>query len=167
VQIAFQSGVARLAVSFDEQFPDVTLAFCGDQEAQWLRLPQGVVLLLEAVSECTLRLGYAEQCPVHQDLLLHWLMGLHLVRHPVGAEARLIALFQLLVIHFGIRRADGYLLPFSLSHSRLAELIGTTRSTVTRQINVLRRQGDLNLDQSQGLLLAATLIEHQPIPNLH
>jgi hypothetical protein len=166
VQIACEQGVARLAVGFDDTFPEVTLAFCGDPEGQWLRLPQGVMLMLEAVSPCNLRLHYAEHCPEHHDLLMQWLIALHLVRHPVGTEPRLVALFQLLVMHFGIRRSDGYLLPFSIAHSRLAELIGATRSTVTRQINGLRQQGDLQLTGSGGLLFSDRLIEQKPIPRL-
>jgi hypothetical protein len=159
--------VARLAVGFDENYPEVTLAFCGDPEGQWLRLPQGVMLMLEAVIPCSLRLYYAEQCPVHNDLLMQWLIALHLVRHPVGTEARLGALFQLLVMHFGIRRSDGYLLPFAIAHARLAELIGTTRSTVTRQMNALRQQGDLQVVGTVGLLFSDTLIEHKPLPRLY
>ena len=87
-------------------------------------------------------------------------MDLHLVRHPVGAEARLIALFQLLVSRFGIRRGDGYFLPFPLGHSRIAELIGATRSTVTRQLTILKDQKDLYLNETDGkLLFSARLIE--------
>jgi hypothetical protein len=167
VQIACEQGVARLAVCFDQHYPEVTLAFCGDREGQWLRLPQGVMLMLEAVAPCQLRLRYAEHCPVHHDLLMQWLIALHLVRHPVGTEARLVALFQLLVMHFGIRRGDGYLLPFAMAHSRLAELIGATRSTVTRQINGLRQQGELSVAESGGLLFSDSLIEHKPLPRLY
>jgi hypothetical protein len=166
VQIACEQGVARLAVGFDQHYPEVTLAFCGDREGQWLRLPQGVMLMLEAVAPCNLRLRYAEHCPVHHDLLMQWLIALHLVRHPVGTEARLVALFQLLVMHFGIRRGDGYLLPFAIAHSRLAELIGATRSTVTRQINGLRQQGELSVAENGGLLFRDNLIEHKPLPQL-
>jgi hypothetical protein len=40
VQIASDQGVARLAVCFDQHYPEVTLAFCGNREGQWLRLPR-------------------------------------------------------------------------------------------------------------------------------
>lgn len=122
--------MARLAVGFDAQFQDVTLAFCGDPEGQWL-------------------------------------IALQLVRHPVGTEARLVALFQLLVMQFGIRRSDGYLLPFTIPHSRLAELIGATRSTVTRQINALRQQDELRLWEDGAVLFSDRLIEQKPLPRLY
>lgn len=165
VQITCQGGMARITASLDATCADITLAFCGGGDGQWLRLPQGV-LLLEAVKDCQLHLHYADTCPVHHDLLMQWLMALHLVRHPVGAEARLIALFQLLVMHFGIRRSDGYLLPLAIAHSRMAELIGATRSTVTRQINMLRQQGSLSVDAAGSFLLSADLIETNPLPRL-
>jgi hypothetical protein len=166
VQIACEQGVVRLAVNFDENYQEITLAFCGDPEGQWMRLPQGIVVMVEAVSACSLRLHYAEQCPVHSDLLMQWLLALHLVRHPVGTEARLVALVQLLVMHFGIRRSDGYLLPLAFSHARLAELIGATRSTVTRQINTLRQRGKLSVTANGSLLFSDDLIEGTPLPRL-
>ena len=117
-------------------------------------------------------------CSLHRPRLecSHWaskralplpLIALHLVRHPVGTEARLVALFQLLVMQFGIRRSDGYLLPFTIPHSRLAELIGATRSTVTRQINALRQQGDLRISSDDGLMFGDSLIEDNPLPRLY
>ena len=107
------------------------------------------------------------QITCHQGLMLmQWLIALHLVRHPVGTEARLVALFQLLVMQFGIRRSDGYLLPFTIPHSRLAELIGATRSTVTRQINALRQQSELQLWEDGAVLFSDRLIEQKPPPCL-
>lgn len=85
----------------------------------------------------------------------------------MGTEARLVALFQLLVMQFGIRRSDGYLLPFTIPHSRLAELIGATRSTVTRQINALRQQGDLQLWEDGAVLFSDRLIEQKILPRLY
>jgi CRP-like cAMP-binding protein len=125
------------------------------------------MLMLEAVSSCSLRLQYTEHCPVHHDLLMQWLIALHLVRHPVGTEARLVALFQLLVMQFGIRRSDGYLLPFTIPHSRLAELIGAIRSTVTLQINALRQQDELRLWEDGAVLFSDRLIEQKPLPRLY
>ncbi len=141
--------------------PDVTLAFCGAQdESFWVRLPVETNFLLEALTETFLEINYFEDSKSEDDLLCKWMFDLHLVRHPVGADARLIALLKLLVNHFGIRRGDGYFLPFSLGHARMAELIGTTRSTVTRQISILRKQHDLQIIDPEGsFLLSARLVE--------
>ncbi|CAI8173988.1 MAG: Uncharacterised protein [Prochlorococcus marinus str. MIT 9215] len=163
LRLFFQHGVARLSGSFGDQYSDITLAFCGDPEGGWLRLPDDSNFLLEALTESSVELHYADQCPVDQDLVSQWLFDLHLVRHPVGSEARLVSLLQLLVSRFGIRRGDGYLLPFSLGHARMAELIGATRSTVTRQITILRKQDDLQFSDPEGsFLLSVRLMEASP-----
>ena len=160
VRLAFLNGIARVSGSFGSSFKDITLAFCGDLENNWISLPKDSHLLLEALTEASIEIDYQNKCPLQHDLMWQWLFDLHLVRHPVGSEARLISLLQLLVSHFGIRRGDGYFLPFALGHARIAELIGATRSTVTRQITMLRQQDDLCLNNSNGcFLLSARLIE--------
>tara|TARA_Y100001968_G_scaffold318264_1_gene348258 strand:+ start:297 stop:986 length:690 start_codon:yes stop_codon:yes gene_type:complete len=160
VRLTFHEGIARLSGSFGNTFPDVTLAFCGNDESSWIRLPNESNLLLEALNDCQIDFQYEKSCPLHHDLMSQWLFDLHLVRHPVGSEARIVSLFQLLVSRFGIRRGDGYFLPFALGHSRIAELIGATRSTVTRQITILRQQKDLYLKEPEGeFLLSARLME--------
>ena len=165
VRLRFSEGVARLACSFGELFPDITLAFCGEQEVKWLSLPFQNNFILEAMSCSSLELQYQDHCLLEQDLIWEWLFDLHLVRHPVGAEARVAALLQLLVNRFGIRRSDGYLLPFALGHARMAELIGATRSTVTRQITLLRQQSDLSVCEASGrFVLSARVIETMPTP---
>lgn len=160
LRLSFQHGVARLSGSFGDHLPDVTLAFCGEHEAGWLRLPEDNSFFIEALTHSSFEFHHSDHCPIEQDLLWNWLFDLHLVRHPVGAEARLVALLQLLVSRFGIRRGDGYLLPMPLAHARIAELIGATRSTVTRQISLLRRLNHLQLIDPDGIfLLSERLVE--------
>ena len=85
------------------------------------------------------------------------------MRQLIGAEARLIALFQLLVEEFGFRHKETYSLPFWLSHARLAEIISTSRGTVTRQITYLRKSMDLSLATDQGsLVISSRLMEMRP-----
>ena len=163
VRLFFQQGIARISGSFGDHFPDITLAFCGDSESSWIRLPDCSNFLLEALTNSSIGLHYADNCPKEQDLLWDWLFDFHLVRHPVGAEARLVALLKLLIGRFGIRRSEGYELPFPLGHARMAELIGATRSTVTRQITLFRNKNDLQLIEPGGtFLLSARLIESTP-----
>ena len=103
VRLFFQQGIARISGSFGDHFPDITLAFCGDSESSWIRLPDCSNFLLEALTNSSIGLHYADNCPKEQDLLWDWLFDFHLVRHPVGAEARLVALLKLLISRFGIR----------------------------------------------------------------
>lgn len=154
------SGYARFSGSFGEPFSDVTLGFCGGLDSSCINLPPDTNLLLEALIDLSIEFTYLSDTKNQSDLLWQWLLDLHLVRHPVGAESRLNALFQLLVSRFGTKTLEGYSLPFGLGHSRIAELIGTTRSTVTRLITNLRHQHDLYLCESPcGFKLSERLIE--------
>ncbi|MFM1812969.1 MAG: hypothetical protein RLZZ336_1907 [Cyanobacteriota bacterium] len=119
--------------------------------------------MLEAITPVKLSLDYLPSCPPEADLIYEWLLELHLVRHPIGAETRLNKLLQLLVNHFGIRQAEGYCLPFMLSHNRLAEMIGTTRSTATRQLNHLKHNGLIAVSkQVNSMSLSTEFMQTMP-----
>lgn len=119
--------------------------------------------MLEAITPTKLSLDYLTSCPSEADLIYEWLLALHLVRHPIGAETRLNKLLQLLVNHFGIRQAEGYCLPFMLSHNRLAEIIGTTRSTVTRHLNHLKHIGMIVVSkQANSMRLTTEFMQSMP-----
>ena len=94
------------------------------------------------------------------DLIGDWMVTLLRLRGTRQAEQRLIQLFQLLLAAFGLRVAQGYRLPFSLSHERIAELIGSTRSTATRVLLTMRQRGDYKeIRDDQGLLFSADFLE--------
>ena len=102
---------------------------------------------LEALTDS--RFNKASQ--TNQTSIIHdWLIDMHLVRQLVRADARIIALFQLLVAKFGFRHQDNYSLPFWISHSRMAEMAATSRGTITRQITLLRKNQDLTVDPAHG-----------------
>ena len=54
---------------------------------------------------------------------------------------RLIGFLTLLIEEFGEASADGYYLPFPLTHAQIGSAIGSTRVTVTRLMGKLRQQG--------------------------
>lgn len=177
MRLQIDHGIGRLGASFGETWPDITLAFCGGSEPEWLHVPHGGFYQLEALTPMQLQLdrlpasdpGAALRLsPVAlggRDLLAEWLLDLHLIRHPVGADARLAALLRLLVARFGVRTAEGYQLPFSLGHARLAELINATRSTVTRQLVLLRQKGQIRQDDPAGtLVLMPSFMEGSAAP---
>ncbi len=163
VSLSFLKGVGRISGSFGESFSDITLAFCGQSESNWVKIPSKSGLLLEALTASSIDMEFRDKLPFIQDLTWQWLFDLHLVRHPIGADARLVSLLKLLVSHFGIRTGDGYLLPFSLGHARIAELIGATRSTVTRQLTILRQQDDLTINDPKGYFLLSARIIESPV----
>ena len=69
------------------------------------------------------------------------------------SEDRLKSLLKLLITRLGKRTAEGYKLQFLLSHSRLAEMIGTTRSTVSRSLGALRSKGIISIDEMKEELI--------------
>ncbi|MFO8238043.1 MAG: helix-turn-helix domain-containing protein [Prochlorococcaceae cyanobacterium] len=159
-----REGIGRIAAGFSQSggrsWRDVTLAFTASGDCPWLFLPAASSCLLEAQTPLCCDLQPAPQCPANHDLIRDWLLDLHLVRHPVGADLRLRSLLQLLVQRFGRRSPAGYHLPLVLGHARMAELIGSTRSTVTRQISQLRQQGLLSSEPGgEALLLSPELVE--------
>jgi CRP-like cAMP-binding protein len=53
---------------------------------------------------------------------------------------------------YGIRVKEGNKLPFRLSHQEIANLIGSTRETVTLELNTLKKNGDI-IVQGKDLIL--------------
>ena len=162
LELRIHSGVLRVGANFNFDNSDVTLALLSAGSPVRIKTPAGCSLQFEALTESSFSLT-EDATGRPTDDLNQWLIHLHLVRQLIGAEARLIALFQLLVEEFGFRHKDTYSLPFWLSHARLAEIISTSRGTVTRQITYLRKNMDLSLDTDQGsLIISSRLMELRP-----
>ena len=162
LELQVQSGVLRAGGNFDFDNSDVTLALFSAGSPAVIKVPKGCMLHFEALTESCFSLKEDGNSRSTEDLS-QWLIKLHLVRQLIGAEARLIALFQLLVEEFGFRHKETYSLPFWLSHARLAEMISTSRGTVTRQITHLRKSNDLSIDSDQGsLIISSRLMELRP-----
>ena len=60
---------------------------------------------------------------------------------------------NLLASRLGKRTSEGLLLEFLLPHGRVAEIIGTTRSTVSRTIRTLRKKDTLVIDELKNQIL--------------
>lgn len=160
VQLSLSVGFCRLVTTSLDGFEDLTLAILGERQAPWLRIPRQCSCRIEAITSAELELQFASTPQGCDELLADWLLALRHMRQPVSADSRLEALFRLLLLHFGQRTADGYRLPFQLSHGRLAELVGCTRSTVTRRISQLREEGILLLPAGQEVIMfSASFIE--------
>ena len=76
-----------------------------------------------------------------------------MVRQERSLEDRLMKLFYLLTTRLGKRTAKGLLLDHTLSHARIAEIIGSTRSTVSRTISKLRKTEQIYIDDLKNQLL--------------
>lgn len=160
------SGVGRITADSQFLWPDATLAFCGRDEQEWISTDQVGTLLLEGMTPLKVHLSVTTKLVTVSDLISEWLVILHVVRHHFMAEKRFLALLRVLITHFGVRVPRGYRLPFALGHSRVAELIGVTRSTATRQFTLLRREGLLFTDRDGTLLAMPRLIEDSDFGSL-
>lgn len=155
LQLSLADGYCRLCDS------EVTLGFVGPGDLQLVRIPAGCVACLEALTDVSVSWrdpGVSFQAS--EDLLGDWMAVLLRVRCHAQAGQRLVALFQGLLCRHGRRTSEGYLLPFALSHQRLAELVGSTRSTVTRVMSLMRhRSALLNCEDQLGLLFDPAFLE--------
>ena len=87
------------------------------------------------------------------DALMDWIIQLHIVRHETNLENRLLKFFILLATKLGKRTSEGLLLEHTLSHGRIAEIVGSTRSTVSRKISTLRKTQQIYIDEMKGQII--------------
>lgn len=155
LQLSLADGYCRVCDS------EVTLGFVGPGDLQLVRIPAGCVACLEALTDVSVSWrdpGASFQAS--EELLGDWMAVLLRVRSHRQAGQRLVALFQALLCRHGRRTSGGYWLAFSLSHQRLSELVGSTRSTVTRMMSLLRqRSALLSCDEQMGLLFDPAFLE--------
>ena len=153
LRIGVQKGVLRLATLQHDSQAEATLALMSPTECGIFRRPRNYQLFIEAITDICVEISQ-EPIPAHdeEDFLAEWLFALHIVRHPAKADERLTALIKLLIERFGKRSSKGFQLEFTLSHHRIAEIIGTTRSTVSRAISRMRSKEILEIDEPSNSL---------------
>ena len=89
----------------------------------------------------------------------HWLLILCMIKSSDQVEIRICRLIAILVYSFGRRNKESYTLPFELSHSQIALLVGCTRSTVTRQFGFMKeKELILSNKKNCGILVSEKLI---------
>lgn len=115
-------------------FTDVVLMRLSQMEMeQTPALAQGILLQLNR------RLQQAE--------------ALFAVSHHRRMHERLQELLLLLGREIGEQTSDGIQIGIRLNHQQLADLVGTTRVTVTRILGLLRKQGWLSVDRTRHFVL--------------
>lgn len=67
-------------------------------------------------------------------------------------EDRILELFDRFAGQFGSPHPDGLLINFQLTHEQIAAMTATTRVTVTRTLQRLRRSGDIKEDSGKIVL---------------
>ena len=154
VEIEVIHGITRLGTHDESNKNDLTLAFASRSEPCKFNYPDEILIIVEAITETSYWLKYEKSTEEYiNDSIMDWILELHIVRHESNIERRIIKLFQLLTTRLGRRTTDGYLLEHTLSHARIAEIIGSTRSTVSRTISNLRKTHQIYIDELKGQII--------------
>ena len=152
--IVVGQGIIRLSTVANEINPEITVALISSLDNCTFHHPNSENLQIEAVTESVINIENEQKIhTANDDFLQEWIFQLYTVRHPIKTEARLTSLLRLLILKLGVRTPEGYKLEFLLSHSRLAEMIGATRSTVSRSLGVLKNKGIISIDEMRDELV--------------
>ena len=154
VEIKVENGIIRISAYQEGKIIDLTLAFACKSEPCRFNYPEELGIRIEAITETRCQASYGHDPEQRSnDSIMEWVLQLHIVRLETNIESRLMKLFQLLTTRLGIRTTEGYLLEHTLSHGRIAEIIGTTRSTVSRSISSLRKSDKIYIDELKNQLI--------------
>ena len=148
IEIIVKSGVIRIAASQSKNAEDITLAFACKSDIFKFHYPGGLDITIEAITDTTYMVQSISKMESDtSDAIMDWIIQLHIVRHETNLENRLMKFFRLLTRKLGKRTPEGLLLEHTLSHARIAEIVGSTRSTVSRTISNLRKTQQIYIDE--------------------
>ena len=152
--IVATQGIIRLSTVENENHPEITVALMSSLDDCKFSHPDSQNLQIEAITDCIIKINNEQKAHTsNEDFLQQWIFRLYTVRHPIKSEDRLKSLLKLLITRLGKRTAEGYKIQFLLSHSRLAEMIGATRSTVSRSLGALKDKGIISIDEMREELV--------------
>jgi CRP-like cAMP-binding protein len=99
------------------------------------------------------------------DLLSHiqQMEELSVIRNHKRAELILLKMLAWLAKKFGREVREGHLLDLRLTHQDLAELLGSTRVTITRLLNQLEQQGSIHRLPHKQILVQEEELWHYEI----
>ena len=154
IEITVKSGVVRIAANQSNNIEDITLAFACKAEIFKFQYPADLEITIEAITDTTYMVESISKIESDaSDAIIDWIIQLHIVRHEKNLEKRLMKLFRLLTTRLGKRTPEGLLLEYTLSHARIAEIIGSTRSTVSRTIGNLRKKQKIYIDELRSKII--------------
>ena len=147
-----------------ELFP---IGFIGAESMKIEKIRLGEYSLrLEALNRVKFQISPNDGCIKETDSVFNnrWLLILCMIKSSIQIEFRISRLITILIYFFGKRGKENYTLPFELSHSQIALLVGCTRSTVTRQIGLMKEKGLISSDKrNKEILVSERLMEQESI----
>ena len=154
IEIKVKSGVIRIAANQFKNAEDITLAFACKAEIFKFHYPGDLEITIEAITDTTYIVeSIGKKGSDTSDAIMEWIIQLHIVRNETNLENRLMKFFRLLITRLGKRTPEGLLLEHTLPHARIAEIIGSTRSTVSRTISTLRKSQRIYIDELKGQII--------------
>ena len=154
IEITVKSGVIRIAANQPKNAEDITLAFACRSDSFKFHYPGDLEIRIEAITDTTYLVEPISKIESYtSDALMDCIIQLHIVRHETNLENRLMKFFILLTTKLGKRTSEGLLLEYTLSHARIAEIVGSTRSTVSRTISTLRKTQQIYIDELKGQII--------------
>ena len=154
IEITVKSGVIRIAVNQPKNAEDITLDFVCRADSFKFHYPGDIESRIEAITDTIYLVKSISKIESDtSDALMDWIIQLHIVRHETNLENRLMKFFILLTTKLGKRTSEGLLLEHMLSHARIAEIVGSTRSTVSRTISTLRKTQQIYIDELKGQII--------------
>ena len=154
IEIIVKGGVIRIAASHSKNVEDITLAFACKADIFKFHYPGDLDITIEAITDTTYLVESISKTESDtSDAIMDWIIQLHIVRHETNLENRLMKFFRLLTTKLGKRTQEGLLIEHTLSHARIAEIVGSTRSTVSRTISTLRKTQQIYIDELKGQII--------------
>ena len=154
IEITVKNGVIRIAGNQSNNAKDITLAFACRADAFIFHYPEELEITIEAITDTTYIIeSIGKKRSDTSDAIMEWIIQLHIVRNETNLENRLMKFFKLLITRLGKRTSEGLLLEHTLPHARIAEIIGSTRSTVSRTISTLRKSQRIYIDELKGQII--------------
>ena len=154
IEITVKSGIIRIAAIQSKNAEDITLAFTCRTDIFKFHYPRDLEITIQAITDTTYFVESRKKTESNtSDAIMDWIIQLHIVRNEANLESRLMKFFELLITRLGKRTPEGLLLEHTLPHARIAEIIGSTRSTVSRTISTLRKSQQIYIDELKGHII--------------
>ena len=154
IEIIVENGVIRIAANQPKKKEDITLAFTCRTDVFKFHYPRDLEITIQAITDTTYFVKSGNRTKSNtNDAIMDWIIQLHIVRNEANLESRLMKFFKLLMTRLGKRTPEGLLLEHTLSHARIAEIIGSTRSTVSRTISALRKSRQIYIDELKSQII--------------
>ena len=154
IEITVKMGVIRIATNQSKNAEDITLAFACRADIFKFHYPKDLEITIESITDTTYFVEWTNKKDFNKsDDIMDWLIQLHIVRNEANLERRLLKFLELLITRLGKRTSKGLLPEHTLSHARIAEIIGSTRSTVSRTMSNLRKNQKIYIDNLKGQII--------------